>query len=158
MKFYTARKEHGGEVGSSKRRVLVDSDAFVSFLYEKDANHAVAIGIFATIERKRLAPVTTSFVVMETATVLSNRQGQSLALAFLDQVSAYPTIHIDEGLQQTTLNYFRQEKQRGTSVVDCANVVVMRQFNIPTIFSFDKFYKNQSGIQMPVAAGLIERD
>ena len=139
----------------NKRQVLVDSDAFVGWLYEKDASHKAAVGIFESIKRKSLTPVTTSFVVMETATVLSNRRGQSLALAFLDMASVYPTIHIDEKLQQNSLEFFRKEKRRGTSVVDCSNVVVMRQFNIPTIISFDRFYEKQSGIQMPVEAGLM---
>lgn len=139
----------------NKRQVLVDSDAFVGWLYEQDASHKAAIKIFESIKQKKLMPVTTSFVVMETATVLSNRQGQTLALDFLDMVSVYPTIHIDEKLQQYSIDFFKKEKKRGTSVVDCSNVIVMRQFNIATIISFDKFYKKQMGLQTPIDAGLI---
>ncbi|MCI0563775.1 MAG: PIN domain-containing protein [Nitrososphaera sp.] len=133
-----------------RQRILVDSDAFVGWLYDADAHHKRATAIFNKIKRKRLAPITTSLVVAETATVLSNRQGQNLARVFLDLIAKYPVIHIDEQLQQEALEFFKAQEKKGTSVVDCTNVVVMRRFKIPTIFSFDKFYSKQLGMKTSI--------
>ena len=98
---------------------------------------------FEKIKSAFISVVTTSFVVMETATVLSHLDGQSLAKTFLTEVverGRLPVIHITDKLQTKTLDIFKQQTKKKTSVVDCSNVAVMRQFDISTIFSFDKVY------------------
>jgi predicted nucleic acid-binding protein len=62
-----------------KFQVFVDSDAFVGWLYEKDSNHGKASEGFTKIMNERQSLVTSNYVVLETATVLSHRQGQALA-------------------------------------------------------------------------------
>lgn len=119
---------------------LVDSDAFVGFMSQQDANHQAAAQLFEMAREKQLQLVTTSFVIAETATVLSARAGQALARQFLDFVEAFPTVHISEELQKEALQSFRQQQNKRTSVVDCANVVVMRRLGVTKIFSFDAFY------------------
>ena len=133
---------------TSKYQILVDSDAFVGWLYEKDAHHKHAEKVFAEIMEKRRSLVTTNYVISETSTVLSHRQGQSLAIKFLEVAEKFPIIHLDEKLHQTTLDLFREQTERGTSVVDCSNVAVVRQFQIPMIFSFDKVYHKKFGLQI----------
>jgi predicted nucleic acid-binding protein len=91
-------------------------------------------------DQKRL--ITTSFVFAEIATVLSNCDGQNLARHFLSAVrsGAIPIIFICEALQESAEQVFITQEKKHTSMVDCANVVVMHQFYIPTIWSFDSFY------------------
>lgn len=132
----------------SQYQVLIDSDAFVGWLYEGDGHHSEASQIFAHVEKQRLVPVTTSLVVAETATVLSHRQGQKLALVFLELVKRYPIIHITRRRQQEALALFQEQRARGTSVTDCANVAVMREYHIPAIFSFDKVYPKSFGLKI----------
>ncbi len=131
--------------------ILIDSDAFVGRFYPDDAHYQAASNIFEQLEKQGQRLVTTSLVVTETATVLSYKSGQAAARLFLAvlEKSRLPVIHIDEKLHQETLRFFQKQAKKGTSVVDCANVVVMRRFAIATIFSFDKFYTRQKGIQMP---------
>ena len=131
----------------SKFYTLTDSDAFIGWFIPTDAHHRNVITIFNNLRKEGLAPTTTSLVVAETATVLSNREGQSRARKFLDAVQKFPVIHITEELQKEALGIFRKQEKKRTSVVDCANVVVMRHFKIPTIFSFDKFYSKRFGLE-----------
>lgn len=124
-------------------QVLIDSDAFVGLMLARDAHHARASAIFARLQAGNVAAVTTSFVVAETATVLSHASGQALARTFLDEVidkPGFPVIFIDQALHAHAIAIFRALEQRATSLTDCANVAVIRQFEIPTIFSFDKVY------------------
>lgn len=121
--------------------VLVDSDAFIGWLNTQDAHHARATQLFEQAFSQKHQLVTTSFVVSETATVLSARINQVAAIRFLDLVSAYPIIHITEELQQAALALFRKQVTKRTSVVDCSNVVVAQHFGIADILSFDGFYK-----------------
>jgi len=131
-------------------QVLIDSDAFVGLLLARDAHHERASVIFERLPAGNVAAATTSFVVAETATVLSHASGQALARTFLDDVitkPGFPVIFIDQALQEAAVAIFRALEQRATSLTDCANVAVIRQFEIPTIFSFDKIYPKQFGLQ-----------
>jgi predicted nucleic acid-binding protein len=135
----------------AKFQVLVDSDAFIGRAYPDDAHHPQASDIFRSLKARGVHLVTTSFVVVETATVLSHRQGQDVARFFLDEViagGAFPVIFITEALYTGALNLFKKQTRKGTSVVDCANVAVVRQFAIPTIFSFDHVYPKKFGVKL----------
>jgi predicted nucleic acid-binding protein len=140
---------HGKEKVSNSFDVLIDSDAFVGWFLVSDAHHQEAKQIFHQLEKENIQPVITSLVCLETATVLSYRSGQSLARSFLDHVheAEMPIIHIDEHLQQKSIALFAEQQVRGTSVIDCANVVVIRRFTIPQIFSFDKVYSTTFGVK-----------
>ena len=150
------RRERGGEV-KDELHILFDSDAFVGWLWPDDKLFIKANQIFEQIKQKQLRIVTTSWVIAEAATVLSHREGQILARSFMKRMRdmRFPTIHIDEVLQSEAEKLFERQEKKGTSMVDCGNIIVMQRYKIPTIFSFDRFYKRQSGIQMPVDAGLV---
>lgn len=122
------------------RQIFIDSAAFVAWFYLHDAHYQRAGERFSWIERERLLPVTSDLVIVETATVLSHRQGQVLARTFLEFVQKVSTIHVNEELLSETYQLFSQQERRGSSVVDCCNVVVMRRLDIPTIFSFDEVF------------------
>lgn len=127
--------------------ILVDSDAFVGLFYEKDAHHQEATALFADLEAKSRSIVVTSFVITETATVLSHRKDQTVARAFLKWVETVPTIYITEELQREALDFFKKQTLKGTSVIDCANAVVMTRFHIPQILGFDGIYTKKWGLQ-----------
>lgn len=150
------RKERGREVRDNPQ-ILFDTDAFVGWFWSKDAHHITAKRIFEKIKQERLRMVTTSWVVAETATVLSNRVDQQLACMYLKRIrkAKFPIIHIDESLQDEAAKLFEKQTRKRTSMIDCGNVVVTQLFNIPTIFSFDKFYNRHPHIQIAKAADLI---
>ena len=134
---------------SKQLDVLIDSDAFIGNFYPDDAHHQEARRIFTKLEQQKSSIVTTSLVITEAATVLSYKSGQDAARKFLGTLEhiKLPIIHINEILHKETFSFFKKQKQKGTSVVDCANVVIMQRFQIPTIFSFDKFYLKQAGLR-----------
>lgn len=129
-----------GEAVPDHFDVLIDSDAFVGWLYVEDAHHEEVSKTFDLLEHQKLIPATTNLVLMETATVLSHKSGQALAGTFLDLMSGFAVVNLDETLQEETISLFKLQEAKGTSMVDCSNVVIMRAFEIPFIFSFDKFY------------------
>lgn len=144
------RTEHGkGRMNDIE--VLVDSDAFVGLLLQRDAHHARSVTIFDSLKEHNVQLATTSFVVAETATVLSHASGQALARTFLDEViekARFPVIFIDGPLYNEATVVFCSLDRRATSMTDCANVAVIRHFGIPQIFSFDKVYRNTFDIAM----------
>jgi predicted nucleic acid-binding protein len=148
--FCTAKTAPGKEAVSSRFDVLIDSDAFVGWFYPEDPHFQEAASIFAALEEKERRPVTTSMVVAETATVLSYRQGQALAREYLRKIdeSKLPIIHITEALLKEAVKLFVAQSERGTSMTDCANLVVMGHFSISTIFSFDRVYPKKFGLKL----------
>ncbi len=122
-------------------QVLVDSDAFVGWFLQEDAHHQKVEATLEKVRQQKLETITTSLVVAETATVLSNRSGQDLARRFLRFTQQLPIIHIDEELFAETIDLFTTVDKKGTSIVDCSNVVVMKLYSIPYIFSFDRVYR-----------------
>lgn len=136
---------------SNGTQILVDSDAFVGLLLEKDAHHERSARLFAEIASQQVPILTTSFVVAETATVLSHRVGQELARIFLDEVieqGRFPTVFVTEALQQQAIKIFKMQESRGTSMTDCVNVAIMQQLQISTIFSFDAFYPKTCNLDL----------
>lgn len=135
----------------SDYQVLVDSDAFVGWILEDDANHEKATERFDRLLAQRQRLITTSFVVAETATVLSHLAGQETARTFLRRLiesHRFPTIFINEALYAHALHLFQGQERKGTSVTDCANVAVAREFEIPHLFSFDAAYSRDFGLHL----------
>src|SRR5688572_17290990 len=100
MKHYMVDMKYNKNMANSDFQVLIDSDAFIGQMYPDDVHHDRAAQIFASLEEERGLLVTTSLVINETATVLSYRQGQPLARAFLELIeqARLPVIHITEEL------------------------------------------------------------
>lgn len=130
----------GGEV-KSNFEVLLDSDALVGLFVEHDAHHESATHYFERFRENYSRIVVTSYVIDETATVIS-RANHSIAQRFLvtTKTMKLPVIHIDETLRQEGLAIFSQQTRNRTSVVDCVNVAVMQTYDIPHICAFDKVY------------------
>lgn len=133
----------------SSPQILVDSDAFVGWIHTGDNHHKKAKAAFQKIRKDRLRMVASSWVVAETATVLSHRKGQDLAREYLRKIRDFdfPVIHVDESLQEDATQIFEYQEKKGTSMVDCGNVAIARRFGIPRIFSFDRFYERKFGIK-----------
>lgn len=135
---------------TNETRILVDSDAFVGQYFEKDAHNKESTKLFDKLEKKETILLTTSMVVAETATVLSHRNGQGLARLYLEDIeaSAFPVLHVGDKLHQQAIDIFKAQTARGTSMTDCANLAVIKRLKISTIFSFDKFYSKQPGLEL----------
>lgn len=128
--------------------MLIDSDAFVGWILETDPHHEQAVALFEEAQQSSWRLVTHNFVIAETATVLSHRSGQPLARQFLNAIKDIPQIYVQEDLFLKGLEIFRSQENKGTSFVDCLNVVVMKQLTIPRLMSFDQFYRKKFDLQI----------
>lgn len=136
---------------AAEYHVLVDSDAFVGRFYPQDAHHKRSKQVFSALRTERRRLVTTNLVVLETATVLSHRTGQVAARKFIEEfirTGKIDVIFVTEDLQEDAIDLFLEQNKKGTSVVDCSNVAVMRRYQIPMLFSFDKAYARRFGLKV----------
>lgn len=123
-------------------KILMDSDALFALYVVTDQHHQQAKQIFQKLLKQKAELITTNLVLQEAATVLSYKAGQRQACDFLQRfakINIRP-IFIREKLTAQAWKLFKKQKKKGTSFIDCANIVLCQEMKIPAIFSFDKFY------------------
>jgi len=149
MKCFMGKMVRGKGV-MNEFEILIDSDAFVGLFVQHDAHHERTLKMFQQLAKDNVKVVATSYIIAETATVISKISGQVTARKFLDYAASgnLPIIHIDENIQQEALKIFAQQENKRTSVFDCSNVAVIQKFTIPQIFSFDTVYKKKFGLDI----------
>ncbi len=130
-------------------KVLVDSDALFAIYFARDALHDKASFKLRELVGNKDELVVTNLVLQEIVTIISSRLGQSQALEFLidTEKTDLRVIFVDEPMTEEIWNLFRRQTKKGTSFVDCANVMVCKSLKLDKIFSFDKFYK-RVGLEM----------
>lgn len=122
-------------------KILVDSDALFALYFVDDASHLKAKRILETFSRDDDF-FATNLVLQESVTVISRKLGQKQALDFLEKFKKTNVreIFTNQKLTAKAWPIFRKQTKKGTSFVDCANVVAFKELKMDKIFSFDKFY------------------
>jgi len=128
---------------SLTNKILIDADGVIAILKKDDSNHEKSLKIDLKIRDYK--KYITNLVFAEVANVLSIKEGQNFAKQSIKDLysSEVEIIFIDEYLFQKTVEVFAKQSKKGTSFVDCANLVVMQEHGIAKIFSFDSFYKGK---------------
>lgn len=125
--------------------IYIDTDAFVAFVKKDDTNHKRAVSLFHYFEQQPVTFRTSNYVFSEVVTVLSQRVSHSAAVAFIQTITAPSspiTIHwIDELIEQSAIEIFKNQTSKDVSFVDCINMALLNQEGLDTIFSFDEHYK-----------------
>lgn len=126
-------------------KVLLDSDALIALYSPLDALSGKAKAIYERLLEEKAQCFITNLVLQETATVISNKFGQDQSLEFLDRVEKIDIeqIFVNEKLTIKAWQIFKSEKKKGTSFIDCANVVVYHEMGAEEMMSFDKFYQRK---------------
>lgn len=126
-------------------KVLIDTDAIFGFYIKKDLHHNNAKLIYEKLSQENTNLFITNLVLYETATVLSNKTTHKQAVIVIKEIltTNYTSIFIDQTLSEKAFSLFFSQTKKGISFVDCANVIVMKEFKIDKIFSFDTFYKDK---------------
>lgn len=91
----------------------------------------------------------TEVVLMEVATVISHKYSQREAVETIAVLkgSGYTILSVDNAVLKNTWDLFKIQKNKGTSVIDCSNVVLARQLGCQ-IVSFDHFYQQFSDVRL----------
>ena len=134
----------------SKHIVFIDADAFVAFVKEDDANHQRAKELFIALEGMSVEFYTSGYVFAEAVTVISQKIDHETAVQFIDTVkspdSAIQKLKDSTAIENTAIQFFREQTSKNISFVDCINMAHMRLSGMEYIFSFDKAYR-QNGFR-----------
>jgi predicted nucleic acid-binding protein len=128
---------------NDKKVLFIDSSAFVGLMLRNDPHNEKAVFLFKQKINEGYQFVTSTAVVDETATVLSHRSGQQLALEFLNFVKGIKQYFLTEELRRETHLFFGKLSKKGTSMVDCSIIVMMKKMKIREIMTFDTWLEKQ---------------
>lgn len=124
----------------TSERIFADSNYLIALFNPRDALHDQANGYARIIAAQRHSIVISSFIFLETVTVLSYRRGKEVAQNVGVHLRADPAthyVHMDESLQEATWGIFQRVPEKNISFVDCSTIAVMKAEHITTVLTFD---------------------
>ena len=128
-------------------RVFVDTSAIFALLVPSDQAHLKAVGIFDRLRVSEAVLVTTSYVLVETYSLLATRVGRDGVKAFrYGFVPLFDVVWVDNDLHERGLDLM-MTKARGVSLVDSVSFVCIRDEKLDRVFAFDRHF-DQEGFLM----------
>lgn len=127
------------------KKIFVDTDVLVALNRASDSHHQRAVKILENLSKTRTVSYTSTNVLLETLTIISQRIGKKKAVQLLDELrgSRYNVIHPSEKIVSNAEEIFRSTKSKNISYSDCLSFAIMRNTGINHVFSFDIHFKKQ---------------
>ena len=126
-------------------KFFIDTDAFIALNDESDLLHQKANKIWQKLAllKEKYSAYTSTNVLLETLTIVSQRLGKMKAIQLLGELrsGAFIVIHPSESTVFEAEKIFCRIKSKNVSYADCLSFAVMKQKKINLIFSFDKDFK-----------------
>lgn len=128
-----------------KNYIFIETSYLCSLYNKKDVNNTKAIQIFNQLSSKNTDISTGSHIIMEAATILSQRVGKKQGVMVIDELrsGAYNLIHPSEHDLLQAEDLLRAIPSKNVSYADCISFVIMEQHNIQWVLSFDIHFKKQ---------------
>ena len=128
---------------AEKNKVFIDTDAFVALADKDDPHYHFACELNLLLENGDYSAYTSNFTFGETVTVISQNTSHTLAVAFGEKLLQSEIMIIDANRKQEILamKIFAAAKSKNVRFTDFVNMVLMKELDIATIFSFDRHYK-----------------
>lgn len=124
--------------------IFVDTSAWYALEVQDDVNHAQAKQFLKRLASNEFGvPITTDYVLDETATLLRARRGLDAATTFLDKVRRSESVKVfwvGEELFDKAAELFKGSGGRSWSFTDCTSFALMRELSLRDSYSFDKHF------------------
>lgn len=123
-------------------KIFFDTSFYVAINHKSDSLHHEAIRLAQTLTKFDHQDYTSNFVLLETLTVLSQKENRLAAILFRDNELAYTNlIRISAQLENKSWEIFKQIKNKNISYVDCSILAVIKNHKIDQLVTFDKHFQ-----------------
>ena len=124
--------------------VVVDTSAILALLNADDRFHPRAKRGFERLETERPELVTTSYVLVESYSLIGSRIGLEALMEFRSEfASLFAVEWVAAELHEDALDLLDARGKPSLSLTDAASFVLMRRDGIETAFSFDRHFENE---------------
>ena len=133
--------------------VFIDTSAFYAVIDADDQRHHEAVIAWEDLLGGRAAFHTTSYVLIETTSLLQNRIGVDALRTFAADILPVANIAwVDESVHLSAFHALLISAQRRLSLVDCVSFETMRRMGIENAFCFDPHFAEQGFQVIPASA------
>lgn len=122
---------------------VVDADALIALILEKDPNHNRALDIASNLDRDGVELVFPDTVLPEAMTTLVRAIDQPLKAHFINKKLQDGEFHIEyikEAVYLRAAEIFESAKSKKNTFFDAIVMAVAEDLGTKLIFSFDKWY------------------
>lgn len=128
--------------------IFVDTGAWYALKATDDRFHDDAVRFYDELKAGRHGSLVVSdYILDETATLLMDTEGGTIATRFLDEALASKSVRIvwvDPDLFHEAAQSFKTGSTRGWSFTDCTSFQLMHRLRITNAFAFDGHF-NEAG-------------
>ena len=130
--------------------VFVDTSAIYALLAEDDECHRAARVAAHSLRELGANLVTSSFVVLETVSLLQARIGvEAVRVFYADMLPLLRILWIDEGLLHRAMDALLAASERRVSLTDWTSITLMRDRGIALSFAFDEDLARHGVVLVP---------
>ena len=120
-------------------RVLVDTSAILALLVPTDRFHRQARSEFERVRERRATLLASSFVLVETYTLIGRRLGIAAVRRFREDFAPLlQVIWITPEIHERATDLWLADGRRRLSLVDAATLVLARDSGVDGVFGFDR--------------------
>lgn len=133
--------------------LFVDSGYLIALEGTRDAHHDRARRHWHEVRSSTTRLVTTTFVLDEVVTHFNNSDLHEKAVRLGRQLLssvAIRTVHVDEPLLTTSLDYLARRPDKRYSLTDCVSFVLMAQLGITHALTFDAHFEQAGFVRLPL--------
>lgn len=130
--------------------VFVDTSALLALLDADDAEHAAVRELFEGLLERRVALVTSNYVVLETAALLQRRIGVAPVRALHERLlPVLDVLWVDERVHDTAYRALSVADRRQISLVDWTSFELMRRHSVRQALTLDADFAAQGFEAVP---------
>ena len=131
------------------KRVFVDTSGIMAMLVANDGFHRQAKNTFKRLAQDGVALVTSSYILVETYTLLGRRLGLEAVQTFRSEFApVFDVVWVDQDLHDAGLDLLAREGRRDLSLVDATSFVIMRRQRIDDAFTYDSHFSEAGFAQV----------
>jgi uncharacterized protein len=128
--------------------IFADTSALFALLVGDDLLHGAARANFEHFMKNQTRMVTSSYVLLETLTLLQRRINPEAVLDFNHKIiPLLEVVWADEVWHSRAMQRLQAEKNRSVSLTDCLSFEIMENREITTAFTFDRHF-TEHGFEM----------
>lgn len=133
--------------------LFVDTSAFYALLDRSDDFHERARDFFSTLNPEEINLVCSSYVVLETLSLLQNRIGLEPVRSWRSELQPLlEVVWMDSRLHEKALTALVASGRREISLTDWSSFELMRERGIQEVFAFDPHFSEQGFHLLPQAS------
>ncbi len=130
---------------SKKRKVFVDTSAWIALINNNDNLSAQAQQVLLSLKQQNVTLVTTEFVLLEVADALCKTNFRQKTYAYINGIKRATDVVKVVPLEQSLLDkgwaIYCQYSDKDWGLTDCISFVVMRQEGITEAFTSDRHFE-----------------